>query len=172
MPKNVGTPALKLTTGKELREGMEVDMPSGATYRVRDVGVGLLVKLGRIPDYFTPMVLQLVTEGSCTIPPVTNIDEYRQRLELTDNIVTTALISPRIVENPTDDEECHIDNIPAADKNFLFQLLFKPVSDLVHSFRDEASDDGDGGGAEAGDSGAVVDLDTQRSVEGEAEPTA
>lgn len=172
MAKNVGTPVLKLTTGKELREGIDVDMPSGAKFRVRNVGVGLLVKLGRMPDFFTPMVLELISKGQCIIPDVTNIEEYRERLKLNDAIVTTALVYPRIVDDPRTDEECSIDDISPADKQFLFNLLFSPVSELVHSFRPEVSGDGDGSGAENGAEGAVESVDSERSVEGEAEPTA
>lgn len=131
---------LQVTSGAEWRkpweEGVVVRLPSGNVARLRDVTLELMVLRGGIPDGMTPIVSKIFEGKANELPGFQTVDEMRDYIELRDNICRVAFVNPRIVDEPTADDEIHIDALDQQDKWFVYGLLNAPVRELER-FRDE-----------------------------------
>ncbi len=105
---------------------VKVRFPTGAEAFVRPVGLDVLVKSGRLPDFLTPMVMDGLNGKPTTMPTVDEVGQVKDLFALIDTIAELAFVLPRVVEVPANDTEITVDDIPLDDKYFLFELLGKP----------------------------------------------
>jgi hypothetical protein len=127
------------TSGKAWRErvrgGVVLTLPSGLVARVRSVNPDTIIRLGRIPDSLTPLLLK-VMEGSGDAWTPTTVEELSANVEFINTVCMTVLVEPRIVETPTQDDEIGMDDLEWADKVFLVGAVGTTTRQL-ESFRDE-----------------------------------
>lgn len=134
------TRSVSVTSGKEWRQpreqGVLVKLPSGNFARIRSVGLDMLLKLGKIPDALTPLVARKMGLPGDEPIPLTDPKGLALVLELAEAVCCSAFISPRIVEDPTDDDEIAIDDLALEDKLFVLGVIERPAREL-ESFRFE-----------------------------------
>lgn len=142
---------LPVTSGSEWRknreEGELIQLPfSGNLVRIRAVRPDSLLRLGKIPQVLTGLVLDLLYdrgeddqfEKFLSTPG--NQDEAMNMIESLRIVCTAGLVSPRVVDNPTKDDEISIDDIDLGDRSFIFRLVFAPVEALT-TFRPRSPSD-------------------------------
>lgn len=134
---------LTITPASDWRQGWEgalVRLPSGRVARIRDVSLDLVVRLGRIPDALTPLVIDLFEHGQdIELPEIETIEDLRARLDFRDAVVRCAFVEPRIVDQPAAADELPLEAIVPADRWFVFRLLGRPVHDLERFRREQES---------------------------------
>jgi hypothetical protein len=132
------------TSGKAWRkareEGIEITLISGNVVAIRPLDIDFFLREGRVPDFLASTVNRLI-EGVETKPP----DEEQAEKNLTEwmpflnRMVTAAFVNPRIVENPTQDDEISIDDVRYLDKLMLYRLFLRPVA-VLRSFRAKSAE--------------------------------
>lgn len=135
---NVPTPSRNISA-KELQDifkfGAEMELPSGILARVKPITTReLMLKIGRVPDELTSLVNSLVNPSNsedqsemlesfkALDPEIINL-----QFEFLDKYCALALVSPRIVENPTADDEISADMLSEEDKGFLLAWINAPA---------------------------------------------
>ena len=129
------TPASEFRRVREQGEKITL-RPTGRIVRMRIVKPSHLLKLGKIPDSLSELVMQILY-GKITD------EQYKQFFELTDRkehavemaeslrvVCTAALLSPRIVDEPQADDEIHIDDLEDSEQRFIFDLALLEASSL------------------------------------------
>ncbi len=110
---------------------------SGLAVEVGRVHLDALLLAGQIPDLLTPVVVDMLWstigqgEGK-----EKEIEGTKQFFELVNIVVKAALVSPRVVDNPTQDDEIAITDIDFGDRLIIYSLARQPGS-VLHSFRAE-----------------------------------
>jgi hypothetical protein len=142
---------LPTTSGFEWRrnreEGELVQLPySGKLIRVRNVRPDQLLKLGKIPNPLAALMVDIIYG---------NVDSDRMNsfLSITDNVeaaidmveslrvvCAAAFVSPKIVDNPTKDDEISIDDVELSDRSYVFRLTFVSA-EALKTFRYESPSD-------------------------------
>lgn len=142
---------LKVTSAREwaspAREGVLVELPSGAVARLRPVSVNLFARLGKIPDSLTRSIVEVTDE-------VTNdkvlryqphegesesqfkANRLRENTLFGDAVIYAAFLEPKVVESNPGEDEISIEQIAPEDRNYVIDLYNRPVSELK-SFRSE-----------------------------------
>lgn len=110
---------------------------SGLAVEVGRVHLDALLLAGQIPDLLTPIVIDMLWstigqgEGK-----EKEIEGTKQFFELVNIVVKAALVSPRVVDTPTADDEIAITDIDFGDRLIIYSLARQPGS-VLHSFRAE-----------------------------------
>ena len=115
---------------------------SGLTVEIGPVQLDQLLLTGRIPDVLTPIVGAVLW---ASVGQGKGEDEIRAEkgfYALVNSVVTAALVSPRVVKEPTQDDEIAIDDIEFGDKIMVYTIATQPLA-VLHDFRDEQSADVD-----------------------------
>lgn len=137
------------TSGSEWREkvrgGVVLRFPSGFVGRVRSVQPSVLFETGTLPDSLTPIVAEMMEGGAGDLSPQ-SIDMLQGQMDLVNAICRSAMLEPRIVDDPQSDDEIGIGDLEWADKLFLTQTLGATTHDL-ELFRQKQIDDVDALGA-------------------------
>lgn len=118
----------KPTTGKSWRksreEGELVPLSSGNTALLRPVSLDGLVRAGKIPNTLIQLVAEIMFSGG-----EIKFNDKEQAVELTtawaeliELIVPLSMISPRVVDNPTADDEISLEDIDEPDKRTIVDL--------------------------------------------------
>ena len=142
---------LPITSGSVWRrnreEGEIIQLPySGKIVRMRTVRPDQLLRLGRIPDPLTKLVVDMIygtiaTENIDSFLDVqASVEEALEMLESLRVVCTAGLIDPKVVDNPVEDNEISIDDIELADRGYIFRLVFVPA-DALSTFRYESPTD-------------------------------
>lgn len=145
-----GEPALTPVSGAALRavreQGVLQELPSGIVVRMRPVKPAHLLRLGKIPDVLTPLVLK-VLYGQAQQRDFNDFLSLREQrdealavVESVRVVCTAALVEPRIVDDPQADDEIHIDDLDAADQAWIFNLAFLEAKELRSFRRGQAPD--------------------------------
>jgi hypothetical protein len=127
VPAKVGTAPTKPTAAVSWRrareEGELITLPSGNVARLRPVALDVLITSGGIPDLLTPIAAK--TLWSETDPAdIAQASELAEGFaKLVNAIMPAAFIEPRVVENPTADDEIGLDDIQFDDKVAVFNLV-------------------------------------------------
>lgn len=143
---------LQPTLGSQMRQmreqGVVLTFPSGNRYRVRTVGAAALLRRGNLPNVLLAFVIDAIYYGV----DGKKIDQFFTLQEREENAAAfveslnvccdLVFMEPRIVENPTADDECSIDDIPIQDRSWAFDLAFGVAREL-RPFRDEQEADVD-----------------------------
>ena len=115
---------------------------SGLTVEIGHVQLDQLLLTGKIPDVLTPIVASVLWS---TVGQGKGEDEIRAEkgfYELVNSVVTAALVSPRIVSNPTQDDEIAIDDLDFGDKIVIYTIAIQPT-EVLHRFRQGENTDVD-----------------------------
>lgn len=107
---------------------------SGLTVEVGAVQLDQLLLSGAVPDLLSPMVAEALWEP---VGQGKNTDELASQkgfYELVNCVVRAALVSPRVVDNPTADDEIGIEHLPFLDKVVIYRTAVQPLG-VLHRFR-------------------------------------
>lgn len=125
---------LTATLGKQIRamreEGVVLPFPSGNVYRVRTVGAAALLRRGNLPNVLTSFVIDAIYSGMTAdkLDSFMGLKEKQEHaLEFLESLrvcCEEVFLEPRIVDNPTEDNEISIDDIPLIDQSWAFDLAF------------------------------------------------
>lgn len=126
--------ALKPTLGSQLRQmretGVVLPFPSGHNYRVRTVGAATLLRRGNLPNVLLAFVTDAIYQGvtAAKIDAFMTLREQEEHaLDFLDSLQVCCeevFLEPRIVANPTADDECSIADIMLIDQAWAFDLAF------------------------------------------------
>lgn len=119
----------------DMREkGVRVTLPSGMVAYVRNLPLAsVMVAYGSIPDTLTPLVTEMIGGGVTdkSIEQYGLVKVMEASMLFNDAITKLALVSPRIVEHPVEDDEISIEDIDDEDKEWLLGVLRLPASKLA-----------------------------------------
>lgn len=117
-------------------EGELVRLPSGNIARLRNVRPVKLMLNGEIPDALTPIVASMLSgdDGKKAAGELSPEKLIEASNALTEAVCREAFVEPRIVENPTADDEICMDDLENRDAEFVMNLLYTPVGVLAKSF--------------------------------------
>lgn len=144
------TEELKPTLGKAMRanreQGNVVEFPSGNFYRVRWASASALLRRGHLPNVLLSFVIDALYHGLSS----QRVDDFlllREKEEQAQEFLNSLQavceymwLEPRIVDNPTTDDECHIEDVPLIDRAFAFDICFRPAKEVL-PFRPESQTD-------------------------------
>lgn len=134
------TEQIKPTSGRDWRKMNEATITTVLPYSGMVVELGRaqldqLLLAGKIPDVLTPIVSDLlwvsVGQGKRTQD---EIEADKRFFELVNTVTTACLLNPRVVDNPTQDDELAIGDIDFADKLIIYKLATQPLA-VLHRFR-------------------------------------
>lgn len=138
---------LVVTSAKKLRgmreTGVAMPFPSGNVYRVRPPTVAGLLKRGDLPNVLLAFVVDAFYNGTnaAKVQAFLSVQDKRENaLDLLNSfriVCEEMWMEPKIVANPQADNEVAIDDIPAEDQLFAFQVTFLGV-EAVRPFRSES----------------------------------
>jgi len=148
----------KPTTAHEWRErreqGVEITLPEyGDVVSIRPMDVGFFFKTGRVPDFLTATVQDMINLASNSVKVPENLTEEDMQRWITwlDELVKWTFVSPKVVDEPSNDDEIGVDEIGMPDKLFIYRLFGQPAQ-VLRGFRrlptkpvvsvDAAKDDG------------------------------
>lgn len=103
-------------------EGYVVTLPSGNAARLRPVALDVLITSGSLPDLLTPVAASTLFQERELSAIGEQGQVAQQYAELINAVVPAAFLEPRVVENPTADDEISLDDVDFSDKVAVFQL--------------------------------------------------
>lgn len=118
------------------RDGVVITLQSsGRTVRLRSVQLARLLKAGQIPDPLTAYVASMIYGGDEdeTRTAAQKAIEWQDYLDL---VATVALMHPRVVENPQNDDEIAIEDLEYAELIEIHGWARNPL-DAVRPFRQQ-----------------------------------
>lgn len=107
---------------------------SGMVVEIGHVQLDQLLLSGKIPDVLTPVVASVLW---ASVGQGKSEDEIRAEkgfYELVNSVVTAALVNPRVVANPTQDDEIAIADMDFGDKIVVYTIATQPLA-VLHRFR-------------------------------------
>jgi len=144
---------LPVSSGLEWRSKRErgelIQLPYGGhIVRIRTVRPDQLLKLGKIPQVLTTLLLEEIygkgeeDKFEKFLSDTETPEEAMAMLESLRVVCVAGMVEPRVVENPTKDNEISIDDIDLSDRAYIFRLVFAP-SEALHRFRYQPPSDVD-----------------------------
>lgn len=128
------TPASEFRRARE--QGEKITLPTGRIVLMRTVKPSLLLKLGKIPDFLSELVIQILygkitnEQYQAHFAPNERKEHAIEMAESLRVVCMGALIYPRVVEDPQADDEIHIDDLQDNEQRFIFDLALLEASDL------------------------------------------
>lgn len=144
---------MSVTSAAEFRrmreQGEVITLPiTNRRVRMRTVKPAELLRLGKIPDPLTELVMKVL------FGPLSQ-DEYNAFFSLSERadhalavteslrvVCTAALLEPRIVDDPQAEDEIHIDDLEDIEQRFIFDLAMMAASELSRFRTRQAADVG------------------------------
>ena len=128
---------LQVTSGKQWRktreQGIPMVMPSGNVAAIRPLGVSVLLKTGKIPDFLIGVISDAVMGVAVEKRrkfDINDTEKLSALFEFQDAIAEDMFASPRIVSQPQADDEISIDDVALEDKAWLLQFIGAPIAAL------------------------------------------
>lgn len=122
---------------RKMREqGEKITLPTGRIVRMRVVKPSYLLKLGKIPDFLSELVIQILygkitdEQYKAHFAPNERKDHAVEMSESLRVVCTAALVEPKVVDNPQADDEIHIDDLEDSEQRFVFDLALLEASTL------------------------------------------
>lgn len=149
----------RVTSGSDWRkpreEGFIKTLPSGKSARLRPVDMGVLLASGEVPNLLTPLAVGRIMGEEELEEPVDENEALREHttemVELMNLVCKASFLEPRIVEEPTEDNEISIEDLEFSDRSFVWSLATQGA-EMLRKFRlgevpgvDDVSDSGDDG---------------------------
>ena len=142
---------LPITSAFEWRrnreEGELVQLPySGKIVRIRTVRPDQLLRLGKIPNPLSALMVDIIygrMDGEKMDNFVSLGEDVEAAMDMLESlriVCVAALVAPKIVENPTKDNEISIDDIELSDRSYIFRLTFVSA-EALKNFRYEPPTD-------------------------------
>ena len=110
---------------------------SGRIAYVKGLEVDFFVKTGKVPDFLTPFMVDLVDKGSGDVPKIQSLEEVKSFIELLDLIVLYSFIYPKVVRgttmpdgSPLPDDTISLDDVSYMEKLEALRFLGKPTQQL------------------------------------------
>jgi len=130
---------VKPTSGRDWRKMNEQTIITALPYTGMVVEMGRasldqLLLTGKIPDALTPVVADVLWSSVGQGRSTDDIQADKRFFELINAVVTACLRNPRVVVNPTQDDELAIEDLDFADKLVIYKLATQPLA-VLHRFR-------------------------------------
>jgi hypothetical protein len=139
------TPAFEFRSVRERGEKITIKS-TGRIVRMRTVKPAYLLRLGKIPDPLSELVMGILY-GKITSAQYEAFFDIAERkenaVELTESlriVCTAALVEPRIVDDPQADNEIHIDDLEDREQRYIFDLALLEATDLSRFRRQQETD--------------------------------
>ena len=117
------------------QRGETVTLPSGLVVRYVEASLLDLAINGEIPAPLVSMVNQLISgEEDSDVA----IEDFAQMAPLINNLIKVAVVEPPVADEP-DDEHLGVEELPATDRLFLFNLL-NAEDQQIEPFRAQAGE--------------------------------
>lgn len=130
------------TQWKKQAQGVPVEVPSGNTALVRNVGMQVFLKQGIVPNSLMAIVKQAISGKKIEL----NVEEITEQqlsdmVDLFDAVTLYVVVEPKVYPAPAQDEEresgkLYVDEVDFEDKQFIFQWAVGGTRDL-EKFREE-----------------------------------
>lgn len=127
---------------KKAAQGVPLEVPSGNTALVRNVGMQVFLQKGLVPNSLMPIVRKAMSGKD----PEIKLDEITEgqlqdMLALFDAVVVHCVVQPAVAPLPAEGEEraddvLYVDEVDFDDKQFIFQWVVGGTKDL-EKFRAE-----------------------------------
>lgn len=144
MARRISNGAAKPTSANEWRkpreEGYVVTLPSGHAARLRPVALDVLIITGKLPDLLTPLAAKSLWLETDSEKIGNEAEQARGYAELVNLIVPAAMLEPRMVTDPQNDDEIGPEDMDFVDKVAVFQLATQPA-EVLRRFRDQQARD-------------------------------
>jgi hypothetical protein len=135
---------LKPTSGKAWRERVEggviIRLSSSLVVRLRPVHYSVVFKSGKLPDALTPLIAELMEGKPEAAERAFSADMWEQSEEMVRVVCESACMEPRIVNDPTEDDEIGWEHLDEPDRREIFACLGIGLGTL-QKFRDKQKDD-------------------------------
>lgn len=130
-------PALPADWRRQRTTPISTTLPySGLVVDIGPVQLDALLLAGKIPDVLTGIVASVLWS---TVGQGKKEEEIRAEKDfyaLVNAVVSACLVTPRVVENPSQDDEIAIDELSFADKLLVYTIATQPAS-VLYRFRQE-----------------------------------
>ena len=130
------------TQWKQAAQGKPLEVPSGNTALVRNVGMEVFLRRGLVPNSLLGFVRTAMTgkEVELKVEDITE-DQLADMIALFDAVVVYCVVEPKVLPVPADGEErdpaaLYVDEVDFDDKQFIFQWVVGGTRDL-EKFRAE-----------------------------------
>lgn len=156
MAKQQPTMAAWRKARKERQEGIPQTLISGVEVRMRSVSPDKLLRGGSLPDVLTPLVVRSLYEDvreeldAFTFTQREDAAEALRMIDSVNVVCQEALVWPRIVDDPQNEDEISIDDLSLSDRMWIFRLAFMPA-EVLSSFRYQQEGDVEGAADKQGD---------------------
>lgn len=127
---------------KKAAQGVPLEVPSGNTALVRNVGMQVFLQKGLVPNSLMPIVRKAMSgkDPDIKLNDITE-DQLQDMLALFDAVVVHCVVQPEVQPVPADGEEraddvLYVDEVDFDDKQFIFQWVVGGTRDL-EKFREE-----------------------------------
>jgi hypothetical protein len=121
------------TSGVEWRKtrekGVAVKLPSGFTACLRPISFETILLVENVPEPILKAIAE-VTLGKKDDFELDGIEDARNAYIFSRIVCRTCFVSPKIVDNPTADDEISADDLDVGDINFVTRLLYEPALKL------------------------------------------
>lgn len=118
---------------KDREEGTLLTLPvSGNVARVRSIDATIVAMTGRIPDGLTPIVVAAL-EGKSPdeeFDKLEKVERFKKQVEFAYVVCRVAFTEPRIVDQPSTDDEIAQDDLHPLDALFVVRWLNRAAGDL------------------------------------------
>lgn len=135
------------TPGSAWRAGRaattSIELPySELAVEIGHVQLDQLLLAGKIPDVLTPVVASVLWATVGQGKSEAELRAEKGFYELVNIVVAAALVSPRVVAEPAQDNEITIDDLDFGDKIMIYSVAIQPLA-VLHRFRQEQAADVD-----------------------------
>lgn len=122
-------------------EGYFIEFPSGVSAFIRPVALDMLLESRYVPNDLIPHVEEMLSSQrrgiDGTIEQMGIVEAMRNNSSFSKAIAYASFISPRVVEEPREDNEISPDDISPEDMQFLVRWTSQPASDLRKFSQDQ-----------------------------------
>jgi hypothetical protein len=101
-------------------QAIELELPSGLTVLVRRPPIQMWIAAGKLPENLVRTMLR-AGQGTAPVVPDMSPEQFKELFEFMRTTIVAAVVQPRIVDVPTNDDEIAPDDVPLEDAMFIFQ---------------------------------------------------
>lgn len=143
-----------IASGAALRaprvEGFKKQLPTGIWVRLRYVSPDMLILGGEVPNSLAGLVTKMAFDGVdsdamqqqiiAISEPHRTLEFAGESIQLLNAVCKLAFVQPRIVNKPSADDECSIEDIELVDRGAVFRMCTHSI-DALRRFRYEPPPD-------------------------------
>jgi hypothetical protein len=122
------------TSGVEWRkmreQGVLVELPSGFNARLRSISFETVLLADNIPEPIAKAIAEIML-GKDEDIKLDSIEDIKNGIKFGQIVCKTCFVSPKIVDNPTADDEISVEDLITEDINFVTRLLYEPAAKMA-----------------------------------------